>query len=258
MARMRSGDVFDAKKRAIREDSAYQAHQKIYYYRRLPKENAIPFQEQILFQDAHIVVVDKPHFLPVTPAGRYLKETLLVRLKQKLGIDTLSPIHRIDRETAGLVLFSTQPGTRGHYQSLFQQRDVQKEYEAIAPFSADIALPCRYKNRLVESPHFMQMQATEGTNNAETAIALLDRKGEWARYHLNPITGRKHQLRAHMASLGVPIKNDLIYPVLHPEAPIDAPQDYTQPLQLLAKSLSFVDPINGKSRQFKTQYHLEL
>ena len=150
-ARMLRGDVLDAHGDRIAPDSAYRPHAKIHYYRSLPAETPIPFAATVLYQDDYLVVADKPHFLPVTPAGRYLQETLLVRLKRQLGIDTLAPMHRLDRETAGLVLFTIRPETRDRYQALFRERAVVKRYQAIAPWRPDLSLPLVYRSRLVQS-----------------------------------------------------------------------------------------------------------
>jgi tRNA pseudouridine32 synthase / 23S rRNA pseudouridine746 synthase len=255
LARMQRGDVLDEQGIAVVPGQPYHAYSKLYYYRSLPSELHIPFEEVVLYQDEYLVVADKPHFLPVTPGGRYLQETLLVRLKQKLKIDTLTPMHRIDRETAGLVLFAIQPHTRDRYQALFRDRMITKHYEAIAPWLPALTLPMTYRSRLVEAESFMRMRETAGEPNAETNIALIEIQGNLARYSLCPDTGKKHQLRVHMAALGMPILNDQIYPVHHPEFienNENAEPDYSMPLQLLAKSLAFNDPITGEQRQFES------
>ncbi|MGZ3253140.1 MAG: pseudouridine synthase [Burkholderiaceae bacterium] len=256
LARIARGDVLDAQGIAVVPEQPYQAYSKLYYYRSLPSELRIPFEEVVLYQDDYLVVADKPHFLPVTPAGRYLQETLLVRLKQKLNIDTLTPMHRIDRETAGLVLFVIQPHTRDRYQALFRKRQIAKRYEAIAPWRPELTLPMTYRSRLVEAESFMKMRETEGEPNAETTIELIEVNGNLAHYNLRPGTGQKHQLRVHMAALGMPILNDQIYPTHHPEfieSSENAEPDYSSPLQLLAKSLAFTDPVTGQSRQFESR-----
>lgn len=247
-ARMASGEVLDARGVAVGPDAPFRPNEKLYYYRSLSSEPALPFEERVVFQDELLVVADKPHFMPVTPSGPYLQHTLLVRLKRRLGIDTLVPIHRIDRDTAGLVVFSVRPATRDAYQRLFRERSVNKRYEAIAPWRAELSLPQVYRSRLEESPAFMQMHEVPGEPNAETAVAVVERRGDWARYALQPATGQKHQLRAHMAALGVPIRHDRIYPVLdpHPSDPLRH-----APLQLLAQALAFTDPVTGQPRCFE-------
>ena len=247
-ARMSANDVTDEHGARISMNTPYRPNAKLFYFRAVTDEPRIPFDEMVLFRDELIVVADKPHFLPVTPAGRYVQETLLVRLKRKLGIDTLAPMHRIDRDTAGLVLFTVQPHTRDAYQKLFRERRVEKTYQAIAPWRAELMQPSVYRSRLVESDAFMQMQAVEGDANALTAVEIDAVSGALARYILRPLTGQKHQLRAHMAALGAPILNDRIYPLLR--ASDESAADYSQPLQLLAKSIAFIDPITAQPRHF--------
>ncbi len=259
LSRMARGDVLDAQGLAITPEQPYQPYIKLYYYRSLPAELRIPFDEEVLYQDDYLVVADKPHFLPVIPAGRYLQETLLVRLKLKLGIDTLAPIHRIDRETAGLVLFSIQPSTRDRYQAVFRERAIIKQYEAIAALRPELTLPMTYRSRLVDSESFMRMCEAQGEPNSETVIELLEVKENLARYSLRPHTGKRHQLRVHMAALGMPLLNDQIYPVHQPEFREDGEHvepDYSKPLQLLAKRLAFTDPVTGQQRQFESRRKL--
>jgi len=254
VARFEKGEVLDESGVAVPANLPYAAGQRIHYYRSIEAEARIPFDEVVLFQDELLVVADKPHFLPVIPSGRYLQETLLVRLKRRLGLDSLSPIHRIDRETAGLVVFTVQPATRGRYQNLFLEKSIRKGYEAIAPWRPELELPLNHRSRLEENPErFMQMREVAGEPNAETRIERLETHGKWARYGLNPITGRKHQLRAHCAALGIPICNDQIYPVHLPENS----DDFGQPLQLLAKHIAFADPISGEARRFASARTLE-
>ena len=252
--RMAQGDVVDEHGVQLTPHSAYQGHTRVYYYRAVADEPRIPFDEVILFQDEQLIVVDKPHFLPVVPSGDYLTETVLVRLKQKLGIDTLVPIHRIDRDTAGLVMFSVQPQTRGLFHALFSQRAVKKTYEAIAPWRDDLVLPLTRTSRIVEAGHFMLQHEVSGPPNAITHLDVREVSGELARYALNPITGKRHQLRVHMAALGLPILGDGLYPTLTPEGQID----YEHPLQLLAKSIEFTDPLTGELRHFASERRLTL
>jgi tRNA pseudouridine32 synthase/23S rRNA pseudouridine746 synthase len=204
------------------------------------------------------VVADKPHFLPVTPSGLYLHQTLLNRLKKKTGLQTLSPIHRIDRDTAGIVIFSVKPDERASYQNLFRDRSVTKIYEAIAPYSEALnaKLPMTYQSRLEESEHFLQMQEVGGEPNADTLIELISQNIPWAKYRLTPGSGKKHQLRCHLGALGIPIKHDQIYPILTPYQEYDL--DFSKPLQLLAKEIAFLDPITREQRAFTSQRALEL
>jgi tRNA pseudouridine32 synthase/23S rRNA pseudouridine746 synthase len=236
----------------VTPERPYPGPVRIYYYRAVDVEARIPFEEAVLYQDDHLVVADKPHFLPVTPSGHYLQETLLVRLKKRLGIDTLIPIHRIDRETAGLVLFSTQPDERNAYQAMFRDHAVTKHYEAIAPWRQDLTWPITRKSRIVEDEPFFRQREVPGQPNSETHMDLIERNGDLARYALSPVTGKKHQLRVHMNALGLPILNDRMYPpVAH--TPDD---DYRLPLQLLAKSIAFTDPVTGQARHFQSQLTL--
>jgi tRNA pseudouridine32 synthase/23S rRNA pseudouridine746 synthase len=256
LQRMARGDVLDECGAPITPECAsqspYPAHTRLYYYRDVPFEAPIPFEEVVLHQDEHLLVVDKPHFLPVVPSGGYLTETVLVRLKCKLGIDDLVPIHRIDRDTAGLVMFSKQPASRAAYAALFRKHQVHKTYHAIAPWRADVPLPQVRQSRIREAGHFMLQQEVPGQPNAMTHIDVLEVHGDLARYELKPVTGQRHQLRVHMLGLGLPILNDGLYPVLTPEGQID----HARPLQLLARELRFTDPVSGQARHFVSQRHL--
>lgn len=258
--RFAAGDVLHPDGRLACADEALHSGQTLYYYRAVPAEKPIPFQASVLYQDEHLVVADKPHFLPVVPSGPYLRETLLVRLKDELQLPHLSPLHRIDRDTAGLVLFSVRPQDRGAYQQLFRQRTVDKVYECVAPYSSALAPAMasglERSSRIEPSPaHFMQQHEVDAPphrHNALTTIRLLHHEGNWAHYQLHPSTGQRHQLRVHMASLGLPIRFDGIYPVLTPEGS----SDYNRPLQLLARAIAFTDPISGAARSFSSQRQL--
>jgi tRNA pseudouridine32 synthase/23S rRNA pseudouridine746 synthase len=257
-ARMHAGDVLDDDGLPVPPQAPYRPQTRLHYWRALPFEHAIPFQEDIVFMDEHIVIADKPHFLPITPKGRYVQETLLVRLKRRLNIDTLVPIHRLDRETAGLIAFTVQPHERNVYQALFRERAVDKVYEAVAPLRADLALPLSHRSRLVDSAHFMAMEEAPGEPNSETLVELQQARPEQGLglYRLSPHTGKRHQLRAHMHALGIPIVNDRIYPVLQAADPLDAP-DWRHPLQLLARHLAFDDPVTGRRRNFTSRRSLD-
>ncbi len=251
-ARMQQGELVDEHGAAIAAGQRYRAGLRLYYYRAIDDEPKVPFEEVLLFQDELLVAVDKPHFLSVTPGGRHLHETLLVRLKRRLGIDTLTPLHRLDRETAGVVVFAVQPATRGAYQALFAHKAVSKHYEAVAPWRPELGFPLTRCSRLVEDAHFLRMREALGEPNAETRFEVIESHGGFARYRLTPVTGRTHQLRVHCAALGLPIAGDRMYPTLRP-ADTD---DHTRPLQLLARSLAFTDPVTGQARRFDSARQL--
>lgn len=252
-------------------------HTFIWYYRTLPPETRIPVELTILHQDDHLLVVDKPHFLPTTPGGTYIQESALVRLRNQLDLPDLIPMHRLDRMTAGILLLSTNPETRGRYQVLFEKRQVQKEYECVAaaepaPGHPAVNFPAVVRNRMTKSRSYLLAEVVDGAPNAETRIERLRtldgprpvRRGAGlsspgaagaagrAVYRLEPHSGKTHQLRVHMASLGLGILNDTFYPDLLDKAP----DDYTKPLQLLARGIRFVDPITGSPAEYRSGLEL--
>lgn len=241
-------------------------HTFIWYYRTLPPETRMPVEINILHQDEHLLVVDKPHFLPTTPGGTYIQESALVRLRNQLGLPDLIPMHRLDRMTAGVLLFSTNPQTRGKYQVLFEKRQVQKEYECVsaaAPAAGypGVEFPAVVRNRMTKSRSYLLAEVVDGEPNAETRIELLRTfdggpddggPGRRALYRLEPHTGKTHQLRVHMASLGLGIVNDAFYPELLDKAP----DDYSKPLQLLARGIRFVDPITKQAVEYRSRLEL--
>ena len=228
-------------------------HTFIWYYRELPPETRLPVEISILHQDEDLLVVDKPHFLPTTPGGMYVAESALVRLRVQLDIPDLIPMHRLDRMTAGVLLFSTNPATRGKYQTLFEKRRISKEYEAAAPVRADLELPRVVRSRMIKSRTYLLAQEVEGEANAETRIELLEERDGVGRYRLQPHTGKTHQLRVHMASQGIGIINDSFYPELLPQAP----DDYSRPLQLLARSVEFIDPLSREPVEYRSRLQLQ-
>ncbi|MBL4572283.1 MAG: pseudouridine synthase [Gammaproteobacteria bacterium] len=241
----------------ISASSAYQAQQRVYYYREVENEPMIPFEEEILFQDKHLLVAYKPHFLPVTPGGIYVNECLQHRLREKTGLDNLQVLHRLDRATAGLVLFSVNPDTRRLYHALFKTQKIHKTYHAIAKAVSREGLvgeEWQIKNRIEPSPVRFRMQIVDGKANSSSVIRCLKHHKERALFELSPITGKTHQLRVHMQSLGWPILHDTYYPVLQPKSA----DDYARPLQLLAKELRFIDPVTQDSRVFSCDDELSL
>lgn len=246
------------------------SHEFIWYYREPPVEREIPFVEEILHVDDDLVVIDKPHFLPTTPGGKYLQNSALVRLRNRLNNPLLTPIHRLDRATAGLLMFSARAETRGAYQLLFENRRVQKTYEAVslAPDGFDgsalggHAFPITFRNHIEKLRSTVTVQVdADREPNSETLIELIgvgESRGTDAGKRvihtlLKPYTGRMHQLRVHLAALGVGILNDGFYPDLLPEVP----DDFSRPLQLLARELEFMDPLSGEPRRFITKRTLQ-
>ena len=254
--RLAQGLVLHEDGQAALPDQSCQPGQRLYYYRHLADEPVLPFQAQVLFEDAHLLVVDKPHFMPVTPSGRYVQQSLLVQLKRQTGCADLVPLHRIDRETAGLVLLGKRLQDRDAYHALFRDHQIHKTYLAVAAHAPQLKLPLLYASRLVPGEPFFRTQEVPGPANSETRIALLHTDGQRALYALEPISGKRHQLRVHMNALGIPIEGDPFYPTVL-RGP-DAPEDFGQPLQLLAKSLRFTDPITGHARAWTSGLHLTL
>ncbi|MDQ3038410.1 MAG: pseudouridine synthase [Pseudomonadota bacterium] len=252
--RFARGRVQDATGSVLDVATPYRVGMEVRYFREVLDEPRIPFEAKIVFADADLVVADKPHFLPVLPAGRFVVETLLSRLQARFENPALVPVHRIDRETAGLVMFSARIETRDRYQNLFRQRAVEKHYEAIAPPLPDLVMPHVRSSRLQAGKPFFLMCEADGAPNSHTRIDVIERRAHGWRYALQPETGRKHQLRVHMAALGAPIVNDSLYPTLQ----VRSTDDYSRPLQLLAKSLRFVDPISGKPRAFESRQGLTI
>ena len=244
--RFARGLVLDGDGRALEISAVYRVGMEIHYFREVADEPRVAGTETVLHADAHLVVVDKPHFLPVAPTGAWVRETLLTRLVRRFGNPDLAPLHRIDRETAGLVLFSANRESRARYQALFRERRIRKEYEAAAPALPALAFPHVHRSRMEPGEPFFRMREVPGEPNSETVVEVLERGEHVWRYRLQPVTGRKHQLRVHMAALGAPILNDRFYPVLQDEG-ADDPE---RPLQLFARTLSFNDPLTGEPRKF--------
>lgn len=249
------GLVLDQTLCPIKIDTLYQGNQHLFYYRFLAHETYVPFEHTVLFENDALLVIDKPHFLTISPSGKYVQETLLVRLKHQTQNEDLSPIHRLDRETAGVVLFCKKPQYRALYQNLFAQHQIQKTYHAIAPYCANITFPQHVALHLRKGDPFYTMQVyPQKAPNSETTIVCLEHNEIWAKYELYPKTGKQHQLRVHLNYLGLPIKNDPFYPTVQHKAE----DDFSHPLQLLAKHIQFIDPVTQKQMAFTSQQSIEL
>lgn len=243
---------------SLDSDDLYQdyCNHHVYYYRFLDNETVVPFDYQVVYENDRLLVVDKPHFLTISPAGHYVSQTLLTRLKNDYHHSDITPIHRLDRETAGLVLFCKDKKYRSAYQSLFDPtkhpHKIQKIYHAIADFVA-LDFPMNIQLNMVRGEPFYTMQVIDGKPNTQTLIDILqiDHHKGLAKYQLQPITGKLHQLRVHLNHLKIPIKNDRIYPIINHQK-----DDFNNPLQLLAKELSFIDPIDNKHYVFVSEREL--
>lgn len=237
----------------VSAEEPYAAGRYIWFHRDFAPEEPVPFPVGVVHHDEHLVVADKPHFLATTPRGRHITETAVARLRRELELPALQPAHRLDRLTAGLVLFVVRPGERGAYQTMFRDRLVRKEYEAVAPYDPARAFPRTVRSRIVKERGVVAAREEPGEPNSESRIELLEHREGLGRYRLLPATGRTHQLRVHMNGLGLPIVHDPLYPVVEAEG---APDDFSRPLQLLARVLEFTDPVTGEPRRFESGLRL--
>ncbi|MDD5757522.1 MAG: pseudouridine synthase [Desulfobulbaceae bacterium] len=251
--RFEQGKVLNDRRLPIAAHTPYIPQQKIYYFREQSQEPVVPFAESILFQNDEILVACKPHFLPVIPSGPYVNECLLGRLQRKTGILDLAPIHRIDRETAGVVLFSTKKQNRGVYHDLFMHGAAEKTYQALCHYpEAQQQQQWLIENRIEVGSPWFRVKTANGPINSRTRITLKEARGEKGHFLLQPITGKKHQLRLHLSGLGFGIINDRYYPNLLPKRD----DDFDKPLQLIAQALQFDDPITGKRMEFQSERKL--
>lgn len=247
--RFAASKVLSEEGQPVTAGSVYRPDTRLFYYREVDTEPAVSGQEQVLFHNDHLLVACKPHFLPVTPTGPYVRETLMGRLMEKTGNPFLSPINRIDRETAGLVLVSTDKTTRGCYQRMFMEGGMGKTYLAVAHFHGNSErTEWLVENRIETGEPWFRMRISPGKVNARSLIRLLDTRGKQGLFALQPLTGRKHQLRLHLSGLGFPIVNDRTYPELLNKRS----DDCRQPLQLLSQKIAFKDPISGHPMVFET------
>ncbi|MFI6549970.1 RluA family pseudouridine synthase [Streptomyces prunicolor] len=249
-----AGKIVGADGRTVARAAAYAPGMFVWFHRELPDEVPVPFPLEVVHRDEHIVVVDKPHFLATTPRGSHVVETALARLRRELDIPALGAAHRLDRLTAGLVLFTVRPEERGAYQALFREKQVRKEYEAVAPYESGLPLPATVRSRILKERGVLAAQQVEGEVNAVSRVELVERRDGLARYRLVPSTGQTHQLRVHMSALGVPILGDPLYPVVTAPVPDG---DFRRPLQLLARALEFTDPVTGTEHRFRSARALE-
>jgi tRNA pseudouridine32 synthase/23S rRNA pseudouridine746 synthase len=255
--RMANGNVHWHDGTLINALTPYAAQQRVYYYREVAHEPVIPFAEKIIYEDELILVAYKPHFLPVMPGGKYVEECLQNRLRNKSGNQQLQAVHRIDNGTAGLVLFSVNPNSRADYHRLFEIHQVTKTYQAIARINNNTVTANQQwevKNRLEKSQPKFLMRIVQGQANSHSHIRCLKHLTDKALFELSPITGKTHQLRVHMQSLGLPLLNDNYYPQLQP----NKPDDYSRPLQLLAQKIQFIDPMTQQTRCFSSDTELML
>lgn len=250
---LRGGEFVDKAGRPWTGEEPYRPSTLVWFHRPLTPEPAVPFEVEVLYRDARLVVVDKPHFLATTPRGSHITESVLIRLRSSWGLPELAAAHRLDRLTAGVLVLTTHREHRAAYAGLFQTREVRKTYEGLAPFDPTVAFPHRVTNRIEKPRGSLQAQVVDGEPNAETLIELIETRGECACYRLTPATGRTHQLRVHMAALGLPILNDPLYPAV---LEVD-PGDFSTPLQLIARRLSFSDPIDGTPRDYTSRFALQ-
>ncbi|WP_261717900.1 RluA family pseudouridine synthase [Streptomyces sp. FZ201] len=244
------GLFFGADGQPLGRDTAYEPGMFVWFHRERADEVPVPFELGIIHRDEHIIVADKPHFLATTPRGSHITQTALARLRRELDLPALGAAHRLDRLTAGLVLFVVRPEERGAYQTLFRDKRVRKEYEAVAPYDPALTLPTTVRSRIVKERGEMAAREVPGEPNAVSRIELVEHRNNglgW--YRLLPSTGQTHQLRVHMNALGVPILGDPLYPRVADPVPAG---DFRRPLQLLARALEFTDPVTGVEHRFRS------
>lgn len=266
LERVTAGEVHFEHGERVAPDTPYRRNCRVRYVKSQPQEPHIPFAVDVVYEDEHVVVASKPHFLPVVPGAEFVQESLVYRLRQRLQLPELTPAHRLDRDTAGLVLLCKQSAHRGLYQQLFQSRAVHKRYLAVVhlPSRADtdpvapslIAADTCWQHRLgpaaAPAPWFA-MAVHAGPANATTWVRACEPIApQKALLCLEPVTGRKHQLRVQAAHMGYPLLHDRFYPHMQPKSP----DNYAEPLQLLASELAFIDPICKKPMHFVSPHRL--
>lgn len=253
LEKITAAEVVDEGGRPIGADTPFVADSFVFLYRDPAPERRVPFEIDVLYRDENLLVIDKPHFLATTPRGDYIVESAVVRLRRRFDLPNLSPLHRLDRVTAGVVVFSLNPGQRGAYQNLFAHRQVSKSYWAVARPEPELQFPLTVSSRIIKERGTPTAQEVPGEPNSLTHVEQLAIRRNRALYELRPTTGKTHQLRVHMTTLGIPIMNDHFYPRL---LEVDA-HDYSHPLQLLARTVEFVDPFTGRPHLFASRRVLE-
>ncbi|MDP2772711.1 MAG: pseudouridine synthase [Nocardioides sp.] len=239
----------------VRPDDPYAPHTFVWFHRDLRDEVAVPGQLHVVHRDERLLVVDKPAFLSTIPRGQHVMQSVVVRLRDELGLPELSPLHRLDRVTSGLLMLATERRWRGAYQVMFERGTVRKTYRALATWRAELETPVTVRNHLRKERGVWRAEVVPGAPvNAETMVDVESREGDLAVYRLTPRTGRTHQLRLHLHGLGTPIVGDPLYPVVR-ETSVD---DFTRPLQLLASELAFTDPVDGSERHYVSARRLPL
>ncbi len=241
------GRFVDEKGTVLPHDTPYLNNRFVFFHRDLPDETPPPGELLVLYQDERIVVLDKPHFWSTIPRGQHVLYSATVQARRMLDLPELSPAHRLDRSTAGVLLCTKYRKFRAHYQLLFEHREVSKTYEAIAPVKDDLQFPVEVKSHIAK--YRGQIRAVELPDeepNSHTLIELEETRSGLGRYKVTPYTGKTHQIRLHFNSLGIPLIGDAFYPVLLE----NNVHDFSSPMQLLAKSLEFDDPISGQPMKF--------
>jgi tRNA pseudouridine32 synthase / 23S rRNA pseudouridine746 synthase len=250
---LQGGEFVDMAGHPWTGDESYRPNAFVWFHRELAPEPAVPFDVEVLAADERVVVVDKPHFLATTPRGTHVAESVLVRLRESLGLPELAAAHRLDRLTAGVLVLTKERRYRSAYAGVFQTGDVHKSYEALAPFDPTLEFPRLIANRIEKRRGSLQAEVVDGEPNAQTLVELVETRGTYGRYRLTPTTGKTHQLRVQLAALGLPIVGDPLYPaILDVEA-----DDFTTPLQLVARRLRFTDPIDQAPRDYISRFALQ-
>jgi tRNA pseudouridine32 synthase/23S rRNA pseudouridine746 synthase len=254
-AMLADGRFVDEDGRAVRDGDPYRPHRFVWFHRDLRAEPEVPGRIHVVHRDDRLVVVDKPAFLSSIPRGRHVTQSVVVRLRAELGLPELSPLHRLDRVTSGLLMLATEARWRGAYQTVFERREVHKTYGALAPLRPDLELPAVVRNHIRKERGSWQAEVVpDAPANAETLVELEREADGRGVYRLSPRTGRTHQLRLHLLGLGIPIVDDPLYPAVQ-DVPVD---DFSRPLQLLAAELAFTDPVDGRPREFRSVRTLPL